>query len=82
MAGVFVFIAGYRDIGDALVDYGAVKNLYRRGAIDTYDARWSRKTTTVPSTSASARSPRRRRRGPARSSAPLSACSFRPRFSR
>jgi uncharacterized membrane protein len=38
MAGVFVFIAGYRDVGDALVDYGAVKNLYRQGAIDTYDA--------------------------------------------
>jgi uncharacterized membrane protein len=38
MAGVFVFIAGYRDVGDALVDYGAVKNLYRRGAIATYDA--------------------------------------------
>jgi uncharacterized membrane protein len=38
MAEVFLFIADYRDIGDALVDYGAVKNLYRRGAIDTYDA--------------------------------------------
>ena len=38
MAEVFVFIADYRDVGDALVDYGAVKNLYRRGAIDTYDA--------------------------------------------
>jgi uncharacterized membrane protein len=38
MAEVFVFIAGYRDVSDAMVDYGAVKNLYRRGAIDTYDA--------------------------------------------
>ena len=38
MAEVFVFIADYRDVGDALVDYGAVKSLYRRGAIDTYDA--------------------------------------------
>src|SRR5436190_21678782 len=38
MADVFVFIAGYRDVVDALVDYGAVKNLYRRGTIDTYDA--------------------------------------------
>ena len=38
MAEVFVFIADYRDVGDALVDYGAVKNLYRRGTIDTYDA--------------------------------------------
>ena len=38
MAEVFVFIAGYRDAGDALVDYAAVKNLYRRGTIDTYDA--------------------------------------------
>ena len=38
MAEVFVFIADYRDVGDALVDYCAVKNLYRRGAIDTYDA--------------------------------------------
>jgi uncharacterized membrane protein len=38
MAGVYVFIASYRHVGDALVDYGAVKNLYRRGAIDTYDA--------------------------------------------
>jgi uncharacterized membrane protein len=38
MAEVFVFIADYRDVGDALVDYGAVKNLYRRGSIDTYDA--------------------------------------------
>ena len=38
MADVFVFIATYRDVVDALVDYGAVKNLYRRGAIDTYDA--------------------------------------------
>jgi uncharacterized membrane protein len=38
MADVFVFIAGYRDVADALVDYGAVKNLYRRRAIDTYDA--------------------------------------------
>ena len=33
MAEVFLFIADYRDVGDALVDYGAVKNLYRRGAI-------------------------------------------------
>jgi uncharacterized membrane protein len=38
MADVFVFIAGYRDVVDARVDYGAVKNLYRRGTIDTYDA--------------------------------------------
>jgi uncharacterized membrane protein len=38
MAEVFVFIADYRDVGDALVDYGAVKNLYRLGSIDTYDA--------------------------------------------
>ena len=38
MADVFVFIATYRDVVDALVDYGAVKNLYRRGSIHTYDA--------------------------------------------
>jgi uncharacterized membrane protein len=38
MAEVFVFIATYRDVVDALVDYCAVKNLYRRGTIDTYDA--------------------------------------------
>jgi uncharacterized membrane protein len=38
MADVFVFIATYRDVVDALVDYDAVKNLYRRGTIDTYDA--------------------------------------------
>ena len=82
MAEVFVFIADYRDVGDALVDYGAVKNLYRRARSTPMTPRLSRETTMAPSTSASARSPRRRRRGPAPSSAPLSACSFRPRFSR
>ena len=38
MADVFVMIAGYRSVDDALVDYSEVKELYRRGVIDTYDA--------------------------------------------
>jgi uncharacterized membrane protein len=31
-------IAGFRSVDDALVDYSEVKELYRRGVIDTYDA--------------------------------------------
>jgi uncharacterized membrane protein len=35
---VFVFIGTYGSEDDALMDYAAVKELYSRGVIDTYDA--------------------------------------------
>jgi len=35
---VFVFIASYGSVDDAMMDYTAVKQLYIDGAIDTYDA--------------------------------------------
>jgi len=35
---VFVFIASYGGVDDAMMDYTAVKQLYIDGAIDTYDA--------------------------------------------
>ena len=35
---VFVFIASYGSVDDALMDYTAVKQLYSDGVIDTYDA--------------------------------------------
>jgi len=35
---VFVFIASYGSVDDALMDYSAVQQLYIAGAIDTYDA--------------------------------------------
>ena len=35
---VFVFIASYGSVDDALMDYTAVKQLYHDGVIDTYDA--------------------------------------------
>jgi uncharacterized membrane protein len=35
---VFVFIASYGSVDDALMDYDAVKQLYHDGVIDTYDA--------------------------------------------
>ena len=38
MAEVFVFIGAYRNVADAQMDYAAVKELYSRGVIDTYDA--------------------------------------------
>ena len=38
MAEVFVFIGAYDDVDDAALDYKAVKELYSRGVIDTYDA--------------------------------------------
>jgi len=34
---VFVFIASYGNVNDALMDYTAVKQLYHDGVIDTYD---------------------------------------------
>jgi uncharacterized membrane protein len=38
MAGVFVYVATYRNEDDAQADYGVVKDLYSKGVIDTYDA--------------------------------------------
>jgi len=38
MAGVFVFIGAYEEVDNATADYAAVKDLYSRGVIDTYDA--------------------------------------------
>jgi uncharacterized membrane protein len=38
MAEVFVFIGAYEEVDDATADYAAVKDLYSRGIIDTYDA--------------------------------------------
>jgi uncharacterized membrane protein len=38
MASVFVYVATYRKVDDAQMDYSAVKELYSRGVIDTYDA--------------------------------------------
>src|SRR6185436_13849547 len=38
MANAFVFIGAYEEVDDAVADYAAVKELYSRGAIDTYDA--------------------------------------------
>ena len=35
---VFVFIASYGSVDDAMMDYSAVQQLYIDGAIDTYDA--------------------------------------------
>jgi uncharacterized membrane protein len=35
---VFVFIATYGSVDDALMDYASVKDLYSQGVIDTYDA--------------------------------------------
>ena len=35
---MFVFIASYGSVDDALMDYSAVQQLYIDGAIDTYDA--------------------------------------------
>ena len=35
---VFVFIASYGSVDDALMDYSAVQQLYIDGVIDTYDA--------------------------------------------
>jgi uncharacterized membrane protein len=35
---VFVYIASYGSVDDALMDYTAVKQLYKDGVIDTYDA--------------------------------------------
>jgi uncharacterized membrane protein len=35
---VFVFIASYGSVDDAVMDYDAVKQLYHDGVIDTYDA--------------------------------------------
>ena len=35
---VFVFIASYGSVDDAMMDYTAVQQLYIDGAIDTYDA--------------------------------------------
>ena len=35
---VFVFIGTYGSVDDAQMDYAAVKDLYSRGVIDTYDA--------------------------------------------
>ena len=34
---VFVFIASYSNVNDALMDYTAVQQLYHDGVIDTYD---------------------------------------------
>lgn len=38
MASVFVYVATYPNVDDAQMDYGAVKDLYSKGVIDTYDA--------------------------------------------
>ena len=38
MASVFVYVATYRNMDDAQSDYTAVKDLYNRGVVDTYDA--------------------------------------------
>ncbi len=38
MASVFVYVATYRSEDNAQMDYSAVKELYSRGVIDTYDA--------------------------------------------
>jgi uncharacterized membrane protein len=38
MSEVFVFIGAYEELDDATADYAAVKDLYSRGVIDTYDA--------------------------------------------
>ena len=38
MASVFVYVATYLNVDDAQMDYGAVKDLYSKGVIDTYDA--------------------------------------------
>jgi uncharacterized membrane protein len=38
MASAFVYVALYNNRKDAEIDYGMVKDLYSRGAIDTYDA--------------------------------------------
>ena len=34
---VFVFIASYGNVNDALMDYTTVNQLYHDGVIDTYD---------------------------------------------
>ncbi len=38
MSSVFVYVATYPNVDDAKMDFTAVKDLYSRGVIDTYDA--------------------------------------------
>ena len=35
---MYVFFGSYNSVGDAQMDYAAVKQLYSDGVIDTYDA--------------------------------------------
>ena len=81
--GVFIYIGTYASEVDARADYDLVKDLHSQGAVGTYDAAVSPRTTTGRSTST-----RTRRRhgmapgaGPARGRSSAS-CSRRPSSAR